>query len=155
MPSHRNSAGILVYKIDDGQLKVFLVHPGGPFWKNKDAEAWTIPKGEFNENESALEAAIRELKEETGHTVTGNFIELESIRQKSGKTVFAWAIESDMDPAKIRSNHFEIEWPPRSGKKASFPEVDKAAWFTPDEAREKILPPQWTLIEKLKSILNI
>ena len=153
MATAQNSAGILVYRFESNVLKVFLVHPGGPFWKNKDAGAWTIPKGEFTEEESPLEAAKRELKEETGHVVSGNFIELGSIRQKSGKRVFAWAIEGDLNAENITSNHFEIEWPPRSGKKASFPEVDRAAWFNLEEAEKKILPAQWPLLEVLRSLL--
>ena len=154
MPGPRNSAGILVYRFENNVLKVFLVHPGGPFWKNKDAGAWTIPKGEFAEDESPLEAAVREVKEETGHVISGNFIELGSIRQKNGKRVFAWAIEGDLDANNITSNHFEIEWPPRSGKKASFPEVDRAAWFSLADAKEKILPSQWPLLEELRSLLQ-
>jgi predicted NUDIX family NTP pyrophosphohydrolase len=154
MPGPRNSAGILVYRFEKNVLKVFLVHPGGPFWKNKDAGAWTIPKGEFAEDESPLEAAVREVKEETGHVISGNFIELGSIRQKNGKRVFAWAIEGDLDANNITSNHFEIEWPPRSGKKASFPEVDRAAWFSLADAKEKILPSQWPLLEELRSLLQ-
>ena len=154
MATARNSAGILVYKFEDNTLKVFLVHPGGPFWKNKDSGAWTIPKGEFNEDESPLKADIRELKEETGHIVSGNFIELGSIRQKSGKRVFAWAIEGDPDVNNIKSNHFEMEWPPKSGKKASFPEVDRAAWFSLEEAEKKILPAQWPLLEELRVLLQ-
>jgi len=154
MPGPRNSAGILVYRFENNVLKVFLVHPGGPFWKNKEAGAWTIPKGEFAEDESPLEAAVREVKEETGHVISGNFIELGSIRQKNGKRVFAWAIEGDLDANNITSNHFEIEWPPRSGKKASFPEVDRAAWFSLADAKEKILPSQWPLLEELRSLLQ-
>lgn len=153
MPSKRNSAGILVYKIEDGRLLVFLVHPGGPFWKNRELGAWSIPKGEFDETEVPLEAAIRELQEETGLSVSGNFIELGSIRQKSGKRVLAWALEGNADPAAISSNYFEMEWPPRSGKKSSFPEVDKAAWFSVSEAREKILPAQIPLLEELERLV--
>jgi len=154
MPGPRNSAGILVYRFEKNVLKVFLVHPGGPFWKNKDAGAWTIPKGEFAEDESPLEAAVREVKEETGHVISGNFSELGSIRQKNGKRVFAWAIEGDLDANNITSNHFEIEWPPKSGKKASFPEVDRAAWFSLADAKEKILPSQWPLLDELRSLLQ-
>ena len=114
------------------------MHPGGPFWKNKDEKAWSIPKGEFEENENPLHAAIREFFEETGIAVSGEFTELTPVVQKGGKKVFAWALKKDIDAAIIQSNHFEMEWPPRSGKYQSFPEIDKGGWFTIDEAVKKI-----------------
>lgn len=147
----KKSAGILLYKIANQKLKVFLVHPGGPFWAKKDDGAWSIPKGEFENDEDPLAAAIREFKEETGMEISGELIELTSIKQKSGKTVYAWAVEGDIDPSKIKSNDFEIEWPPNSGKKQIFPEIDKAGWFTDVEAKKKIISGQSPLIEELKS----
>ena len=129
------------------------MHPGGPFWANKDLGAWSIPKGEFNDDENALDAAIREMEEETGHKVDGKFIELTPVRIKSGKTIYAWALKQDFDPADLQSNSFEMEWPPKSGIKKSFPEVDRAAWFTPEEAREKINPGQLPLIAELEKMV--
>ena len=148
------SAGLLLYRKYKNILEVFLVHPGGPLWKNKDETAWSIPKGEFNEYEEPLEAAIREFLEETGISVSGEFIELKPVIQKGGKKVFAWALEKNIDAATIHSNHFEMEWPPRSGKYQSFPEVDKGAWFTIDEAKKKINVMQAALIEELKKKLT-
>ena len=150
----KTSAGLLLYRFHNKELQVFLIHPGGPFWKNKDAGAWSIPKGEPAQNEDLLEAAKREFKEETGFHVSGKFIELSPIKQKSGKLVYVWALEKDVDAEKIKSNLFELEWPPKSGKKRSFPEVDKAAWFSIEEAKEKINPAQAALIDQLKSVIN-
>ena len=130
-------------------LEVFLVHPGGPFWAKKDEGAWSIPKGEFDDGEDPLKAARREFQEETGLAPDGKFIELNPIRQKSGKFVYAWAIEGDIDPTKISSNNFEMEWPPRSGKMRSFPEVDKADWFTLDKAKRKMNAGQVALLDDL------
>ena len=144
------SAGLLLYRKFKNHLEVFLVHPGGPFWKNKDKNTWSIPKGEFDESEEPLRAAIREFLEETGIPVSGEFIELQPIIQKGGKKVFAWALEKNIDAAAIQSNHFEMEWPPRSGKYQSFPEVDKGAWFTIEEATKKINRMQTALIEELQ-----
>ena len=141
----KQSAGLLLYRTKNGYLEVFLVHPGGPFWKNKDNGAWSIPKGEFA-GEPPLEAATRELKEETGFTVTGPFIELTPIVQKGGKWVYAWAVEKDVDPKKIKSNTFTLY-----GKE--FSEVDRADWFTVDEAKEKILEAQARLIDELATKL--
>ena len=124
----------------DNELEVLLVHPGGPFWKNKDLGAWSVPKGEFTDSENPLDAAIREFEEETGIKLKGNFIELEQIQQKGGKLVLAWAIEGDLDPASIRSNTFKMEWPPKSGKWIEVPEIDKATWFPLELAKEKINP---------------
>jgi predicted NUDIX family NTP pyrophosphohydrolase len=149
----KKSAGILLYRLNNKTLEVFLVHPGGPFWKNKDEGAWSIPKGEFDENEEPLAAAIREMKEETGVIVKGDFIELTPIKQKSGKLVYAFAKEHDLDPSKIKSNEFEMEWPPKSGKKKMFPEIDKAEWFDLKAAKEKINPGQISLLEELKKKL--
>ncbi|MEP6948938.1 MAG: NUDIX domain-containing protein [Ginsengibacter sp.] len=148
------SAGLLLYRYKN-MLEVFLVHPGGPLWKNKDETAWSIPKGEFDETEEPLQAAVREFLEETGTAVSGEFIELTPVIQKGGKKVFAWAVEKNIDAAAIRSNNFEMEWPPRSGKYQSFPEIDKGAWFTTDEATKKINVMQAALIEELKKKLAI
>jgi predicted NUDIX family NTP pyrophosphohydrolase len=144
----KKSAGILLYR-DHKEVEVFLVHPGGPFWKNKDEGAWSIPKGEYNEEEDPLEAAKREFKEETGIDIDGDFIELGPIKQKGGKIVLAWALEKDITPDTITSNTFPMEWPPKSGKTQQFPEVDKAQWYTIDEAKEKINPSQAALLEQL------
>ena len=150
----RKSAGILLYKIENKLLKIFLVHPGGPFWAKKDHAAWSIPKGEFDDGEDALEAAKREFEEETGIKISGEFAELNPVKQKSGKLVYAWAVEGDIDPSTIKSNEFEIEWPPRSGKMKSFPEIDKAAWFDLREAKKKILEGQLPLINELERRLQ-
>jgi len=136
------------------QLEVFLVHPGGPFWIKKDAGAWSIPKGEIETGEEALQVAIREFKEETGQEIEGSFSELQPVKQKAGKIIKAWAVEGDIDETTIVSNTFEIEWPPRSGKKKIFPEVDKAQWFSLTEASEKINPGQLPLIEELQQIIR-
>jgi predicted NUDIX family NTP pyrophosphohydrolase len=149
----KQSAGILLHKITNGQPLFFLVHPGGPFYKNKDAGSWTIPKGEFSEGEEPLAAALREFTEETGFAIEGHFIQLQPIKQKSGKTVHCWAVEGDIDPAQIQSNTFEIEWPPKSGQWQSFPEIDRAAWFTYDEALQKIIPAQLALLDDVMGML--
>lgn len=151
----KKSAGILLYRIRSQALEVFLVHPGGPFWKNKETAAWSIPKGEFTEEELPLDAAIREIKEETGIECEGNFIELTPVKLKSGKQVFAWALEKEIDPAQITSNTFEMEWPPRSGQYKPFPEVDKADWFTMNEAKQKINQGQAGFIDELASKLGL
>jgi predicted NUDIX family NTP pyrophosphohydrolase len=146
----RKSAGILLYRYIDKALEVFLVHPGGPFWKGKDAGAWSIPKGEFTE-EDPLAAAIREFREETGFSLDGkDFIPLTTIQQKGGKLVLAWAIEGNIDADAIQSNTFKQEWPYKSGKWHSFPEVDKGAWFDMPTARQKINPAQAALLEDLE-----
>ena len=149
----KQSAGILLYKLPDGILRVFLVHPGGPFFRKKDEGAWSIPKGEYLVDEDPLAAAKREFEEEVGKPVTGNFVKLQPVKQKSGKVVHAWAAEGDIDHENITSNNFEIEWPPRSGKRASFPEIDRAGWFTIDEAKLKINPGQVKLIEQLQHLV--
>jgi predicted NUDIX family NTP pyrophosphohydrolase len=146
----KTSAGILLYRIRNGALEFLLVHPGGPFWKNKDAGAWTIPKGEIADNEDALAAAKREFEEELGFKPGGPFIELTPIKQKAGKTVHAWAFEGDCDPSQIKSNTFSMEWPPKSGKQAEFPEVDRAEFFNLEAAKSKINPAQIPLLEELQ-----
>ena len=145
----KKSAGILLYRIKNKMLEVLLVHPGGPFWIKKDAGAWTIPKGELNVDEEPFDAAIREMKEETGIILKGNFIELTPVKQKGGKLVYAWAKEQDVDLSDIKSNEFEMEWPPKSGKKKIFPEIDKADWFDLKTAKEKMNAGQLPLIEEL------
>ena len=145
----KQSAGILLYRKSKSELQVFLVHPGGPFFKNKDLGAWSIPKGEFLDDEDALTAAKREFEEETGQAIDGSFVKLEPVRLKSGKIVHAWAVEGDIDHETIYSNSFEMEWPPKSGKNQSFPEIDRAGWFGEDEARMKINPAQSKLIDSL------
>lgn len=138
-----------MYRKTSGGLQVFLVHPGGPFFKNKDDGSWSVPKGEFLDDEEPLAAAKREFEEETGQSIDGNFTALGSIRQKSGKTVYAWAVEGDIDHENIVSNTCEIEWPPRSGKQLTIPEVDRAAWFDIAVAKQKINPAQAELIDRL------
>ena len=144
----RQSAGILLFRRIHERLEFFLVHPGGPFWQNKDAGAWTIPKGEFTDEEP-LVAAKREFQEETGSAVKGPFIPLTTVRQKAGKVVHAWATEGDIDPLTIVSNTFRAEWPYKSGQWQSYPEVDKAGWFSFDKACEKINPAQVAFLEEL------
>lgn len=136
-------------------MQVFLVHPGGPFFKNKDLGAWSIPKGEFLDDADALAAAKREFEEETGKAIGGDFIELKPVRQKSGKTVHAWAVEGDINHETINSNLFEMEWPPKSGKKQSFPEIDRAGWFEVAEAKLKINGAQAAFIDELTKIHKI
>jgi predicted NUDIX family NTP pyrophosphohydrolase len=149
------SAGILLYRGTDGVIEFFLVHPGGPFFKHKDEGSWSIPKGEFTGDEEALIAAKREFEEETGQAIDGNFIELGNIRQKSGKIVHAWAVEGDINHETIFSNTCEIEWPPRSGKRLTIPEIDRAGWFNAEIAKKKINPAQAPLIDKLISHLAL
>jgi predicted NUDIX family NTP pyrophosphohydrolase len=134
-------------------VEILLAHPGGPFWKNKDAGAWTIPKGEPADGEDLLAAAIREFKEELGVDATGPFQSLGSITQKAGKVVHAWAFEGDLDPAEIQSNVFEMEWPPRSGRKIAFPEVDRAEFFSLEEARGKMNAAQVEFLGRLEKLL--
>jgi len=150
----KQSAGILLYRKKNKILEVFLVHPGGPFWIKKDDGAWSIPKGEFEDDEEPLNAAKREFEEETGIKISGEFIELNPVKQKSGKKVYAWAVEGNIDPGKIISNNFEIEWPPKSGKMKSFPEIDKAMWFNLSEASTKINSGQLPLIKELEDIFQ-
>lgn len=151
---HKTSAGILMYRKRKSEIEVFLVHPGGPFFTKKDAGAWSIPKGEIHDGEDPLEAAQREFEEETGCTPEGGFLPLTPVKQKSGKIVLAWAIEGDCDHESIRSNTFSLEWPPKSGRIQEFPEVDKAAWFTIGEAKQKINTVQATLLDELMNRLK-
>jgi len=146
----KESAGLLIYRKRQGQPEFLLVHPGGPLWKNKDLGAWTIPKGEINAGEDPLAAARRESEEELGFRAEGNFIPLNPIKQKAGKIVHAWAIEADWDPARLNSNTFTLEWPPHSGKRQEFPEIDQASFFDFELARIKINPAQVSLLEELK-----
>ena len=150
----KQSAGLLMYRRRGGAVEVFLVHPGGPFWAKKDAAAWSIPKGEFADDEDPLAAAQREFAEETGLTPSGPFTALTPIKQTGGKTVQAWAVEGDCDPASVRSNTFTMEWPPRSGRRQEFPEVDRAEWFTLDVARNKTHKGQVALINQLEQLLS-
>jgi predicted NUDIX family NTP pyrophosphohydrolase len=145
----KQSAGILLYRKTSSGLQVFLVHPGGPFFKNKDAGVWSIPKGEFLDDEDPLDAAKREFFEETGQSIDGNFTQLNPVTLKSGKIVLAWAVEGDIDAATIVSNVFEMEWPPKSGRKQSFPEIDSAGWFSLEEANIKVNPAQAAFIDDL------
>jgi predicted NUDIX family NTP pyrophosphohydrolase len=149
----KKSAGILLYRKQD-EIEVLLVHPGGPLWKNEDAGAWSVPKGEINGDDEPLATAIREFEEELGSKVKGNFLPLIPVKQRSGKLVYAWAVEGSLDVDKIKSNLFEMEWPPRSGKRASFPEIDKAAWFTISDAREKIISAQEAFLNELAEIIT-
>jgi predicted NUDIX family NTP pyrophosphohydrolase len=152
----KQSAGILLFKKVNKKIEVLLVHPGGPFWKNKDLGSWSVPKGEFADEETARDAARREFKEETGIAITETekLLPLTTIKQKSGKLIYAWAVEKDIDTTAIKSNHFEIEWPPKSGQLKSFPEIDKAQWFSPEEAMQKINSSQAAFIIELQQLLS-
>jgi len=150
----RQSAGLLMYRRRGGGIEVLLVHPGGPFWAKKDQGAWSIPKGEYEPGEDPLAAARREFTEETGIVPEGAFVALAPLRQRSGKIVRAFAIEGDLDPQAIRSNTFVMEWPPRSGRLQEFPEVDRAAWFSLEEAKQKLLAAQVALVEELARLLQ-
>ena len=150
----KKSAGLLLFREVSGYLEVLLVHPGGPFWANKDEGVWSIPKGEFEDNEAPLEAAKREFEEETGLTPDGEMIPLEPLRQPSGKLVYAWAMKRDVGPAAVKSNTFTLEWPPKSGQFQEFPEVDRAAWFTVDEAGRKITKGQAAFLVQLQEKLG-
>ena len=143
------SAGLLMFRWCGQGIEVFLVHPGGPFWAKRDLGAWSLPKGEYTDSEDPLAAARREFEEETAIRPEGEFVSLGQVRQAGGKLVSAWAFEGDCDAAAIRSNVFSIEWPPKSGKMREFPEVDRAGWFGPEEARAKILPGQAPLLDAL------
>jgi predicted NUDIX family NTP pyrophosphohydrolase len=150
----KQSAGLLMYRKRAEAVQVLLVHPGGPFWAAKEVGSWSIPKGEFSEDEDVLKAARREFEEETGFLPTGNFIRLGAIKQPSGKLIHAWAFEGDLDAKKIKSNRFSLEWPPQSGKQHEFPEVDRAEWFTIEAARERIIEGQIEFIDELLRILE-
>ncbi len=149
------SAGILLYRRSDAGLELFLIHPGGPFFVNKDKGSWSIPKGEIEEGEDALAAAQREFGEETGCSVQGNFLPLTPIRQRGGKQVFAWAVEGNCDAGSIKSNTFPLEWPPGSGRVHDFPEADRAGWFSPEETLEKINSAQELLVRQLVNALGL
>ena len=150
----KTSAGLLLFRTSAGFLEVLLAHPGGPFWARKDVGAWTLPKGEVCQGEDPLAAARREFQEEVGASIDGEFIPLEPVRQAGGKIVRAWAVRGDFDPARLVSNMFTLEFPPRSGKQQEFPEVDRAQWFTIDAARVKILPSQAPLLDRLLAIVE-
>ena len=150
----KNSAGLLMYRRGpDGVAQVLLAHPGGPFWRGKDQGAWTIPKGEYDEPEQPLAAARREFTEETGFPVAPPFFPLGDVVQKSGKRVSAWAVAGDCDPSQLRCNTFELEWPPRSGRRQSYPEIDRIEWFALDEARRRIIAAQRALVDRLEQAL--
>lgn len=153
-PRSSLSAGIIAYRHAPGGLEVLLVHPGGPFWRNRDAGAWSIPKGGVDPGEDHLTAGVREFQEETGTVLAGDFLPLGEIRQAGGKRVVAFAIEADIDPDAITSNTFSMEWPPKSGKLAQFPEVDRAAWFDFATARAKINPAQAMFLDRLEALID-
>jgi len=150
----KTSAGLLLYRRSGLIFEVFLVHPGGPFWARKDEGAWSIPKGEIEPGEDPLARARREFAEETGFAVAGEFRPLAPVRQAGGKVVHAWAVVGDADAAAIRSNRFSMEWPPRSGRSQEFPEIDRAAWFDLETARQKLNPAQRSLIDALERMLR-
>ncbi|HSP70584.1 MAG TPA: NUDIX domain-containing protein [Bryobacteraceae bacterium] len=145
----KRSAGLLMYRRRDSKIEVFLVHPGGPFWTKKDLGAWSIPKGEYLDREEPLGVAKREFEEETGFTPEGPFIELGDVKQPGGKIVTAWAFEGDCDPAKLRSNTFVMEWPPRSGRRMDVPEVDRGCWYSLEDARSRLLAGQRAFLDRL------
>ena len=148
------SAGLLLYRRQDGKLEVLLVHPGGPFWQKRDEGVWSIPKGEFAEDEVGLDVARREFQEELGTPVpAGEATSLGAVRQTGGKVVHAWAVPGDLDVTRTTSNTFELEWPPRSAQMQTFPEIDRAAWFDVDTARRKLLPAQRAFIDRLEEQL--
>lgn len=150
----KKSAGILPYRKTADDVEVFLVHPGGPFWKNKDDHAWSVAKGEFADDEVPFNAALREFEEETGFMASGDFLELDPVKQPGGKLVFVWAVEAGYDPAAIRSNTFSLQWPPRSGTFIDVPEIDKAAWFSLSTARQKIHKGQQPILTQLTSLIT-
>lgn len=152
----KKSAGLILYRIKDDVIEILLVHPGGPFWQKKDLGSWSIPKGEVEDGEEMLKAAFRETEEETGVNFEGNHpLTLNPVKQKSGKIIYAFALKADVNVGNIKSNLFEMEWPPRSGKKQSFPEVDRAEWFPIEEAKKKIVPGQIPIIEQLEQIPDL
>ena len=153
MGSKKLSAGILLYRLRGGEVEVFLVHPGGPFWAKKDDGAWSIPKGEYEAGEDPLAVAKREFHEETGFGIDGRFYPLAALKQPSGKVISAWSVEGDIAAAALTSNTFTLEWPPKSGKWQSFPEIDRAEFFDPDTARRKVIAAQAALVTELEGIL--
>jgi predicted NUDIX family NTP pyrophosphohydrolase len=150
----KQSAGILMYRQGKDGLQVLLVHPGGPFWAKKDLGAWSIPKGEYSEGEEPLAVAVREFEEETGLRPQGDFQSLGELRQPGRKIVTAWAVPGDFDVTTLKSNTFDMEWPPKSGRKTAFPEVDRGEWFSLDQARQKILPGQKEFVDRLMTIAD-
>jgi len=150
----KQSAGLLLFRRRERSIEVLLVHPGGPYWARKDDGAWSIPKGEVDETEDVLAAARREVEEETGARPSGPFISLSPVHQTGGKIVHVWAVESDFDPSSLESNLFEMEWPPKSGKVQSFPEVDRASWFDLETAARKILVSQAVVLQHLQERLT-
>jgi predicted NUDIX family NTP pyrophosphohydrolase len=151
----KRSAGILLYRRPNGEPEVLLVHPGGPYWEKKDLGAWSIPKGEYDDAEDPRACALREFEEELGaRPPEGELAALGTAKQSGGKVVTAWAVEGDLDPAGARSNTFTLEWPPRSGVMREFPEVDRAGWFTLDDARERINPAQAVFLDRLREELG-
>ena len=148
------SSGLLLFRRRPAGIEVLLVHPGGPFWSRKDYGAWSIPKGGHEEGETPIDAARREFREETGFSVEGPFLPLSPVRQAGGKLVTAWAVEGDIDATKVHSTTFKMEWPPKSGREQEFPEVDRAAWFTFDEAERKLHPGQLPLLRRLRELLG-
>jgi predicted NUDIX family NTP pyrophosphohydrolase len=154
VPMVRRSAGLLMFRRKGKELEVFLVHPGGPFWAKKDEGTWTVPKGEYVDGESPLDAARREFLEETGFVAEGEFLELGTVKQNNGKLVIAWAFEGDCDPAKLTSNTCMVEWPPRTGKMIEIPEVDRGAWYALPEAQRAILKSQSLFLDVLAAKLD-
>lgn len=151
----KQSAGILVYRKGTGKVEVLIVHPGGPFWAKKDKGAWSLPKGEFTDDEDGLAAAKREFAEELGvNPPEGDYLELGSVKNKSGKTIFGWAVEGELDVSAVKSNVFKMEWPPKSGTEQEFPEVDRASWFSPEKAEAKLNPAQADFIGRLAEKLG-
>ena len=149
----KRSAGLLMFRRTPGGVQVLLAHPGGPYWRARDEGAWTLPKGEYEAPEEALDAARREFTEETGFAAAAPFLPLGEVVQKSGKRILAWAFEGNCDPAQLRCNSFQVEWPPRSGHMQEFPEIDRVEWFTLDEARRRINPAQGALLERMERAL--
>jgi len=151
----KRSAGLVMYRLRSDALEVLLVHPGGPFWARKDEGAWSIPKGKVEDGEDALDAARREFEEETGQRAEGTFVPLQTVTQRSGKRIAAWAFEGEFDPSQLRSDTFMMEWPPRSGEQREFPEVDRAAWFPAAEAKRRLNPGQAPLVDELSTLLGL
>lgn len=150
----KRSAGLLMYRRRNSEIEVFVVHPGGPFWSKKDLGAWSIPKGEYLDGEEPLEVAKREFEEETGFTPKGNYIGLGDSKQPGGKIVTAWAFEGDCDPAKLKSNTFLREWPPRSGRQIEAPEVDRGGWYSIEDASRRMLPGQRVFLDRLLETIH-
>ena len=151
----KRSAGILLYRLSGDEPEVLLVHPGGPFWTKKDEGAWSIPKGEYDDGEEPMACALREFEEELGSALehVGELVELGEVRQRNRKLVTAWAAEGDFDPSAVRSNTFSMEWPPRSGRRQEFPEIDRAEWFGLAQAREKLVEAQAAFVDRLEERL--